>query len=78
MLTSDHCRVAEDILADCIHDLRQPLGTIETSVFMLHRLIGNGGGAAPGHLHTIERQIEQAVRTLEEALVEMRRLHVEH
>jgi hypothetical protein len=77
MHPSNHCREADDILIGCVHDMRQPLGTIETSVFILNLLLGDLAGHVPEHLRTIERQVELAARTLDEAVAELRRLRAQ-
>jgi hypothetical protein len=71
-----HCE-AEDILMGCVHDMRQPLGTIATSAFVLNLLLGDVPGQVPEHLRTIERQVELAARTLDEAVAELRRLRAQ-
>ncbi len=71
---ANRCREAEDILMGCVHNMRQPLGTIETSVFVLTLLLRDTAGAVPEHLRTIERQLELAARTLDEAAADLRRL----
>jgi signal transduction histidine kinase len=73
----NRCREAEDILMCCVHDMRQPLGTIETSVFILSLLLGDLAGQVPEHLRTIERQVEVAAQTLNEAVAELRRLRAQ-
>ena len=65
---------AEDLLMGCVHDLRQPLGTIETSVYVLNLLLGDVPSHVIEHLRTIERQVEVAARTLDDAVAELRRL----
>lgn len=61
----------------CVHNMRQPLGTIETSVFVLSLLLGDSAGQVPEHLRTIERQVELAAHTLDEAVAELRRLRAQ-
>ncbi|HEV3196925.1 MAG TPA: hypothetical protein VGZ73_03435 [Bryobacteraceae bacterium] len=73
----NRCREAEDVLLRCVHDMRQPLGTIETSVFVLSMLLGDLSGPVPEHLRTIERQVEVAAHTLNEAVAELRRLRAQ-
>ena len=74
MNSLNRCLEAEDILMSCVHNVRQPLGTIETSVFVLGLLLGDSAGPVSQHLRTIERQVELAARTLDEAVAELRRL----
>jgi hypothetical protein len=77
MHPSNRCREAEDILMGCVHDIRQPLGTIATSVFVVNLLLGDVPGQVPEHLRMIERQVELAARTLDEAVAELRRLRAQ-
>ena len=77
MYPPNRCREAEDILMGCVHDMRQPLGTIETSVFILSLLLSDLAGQVPEHLRTIERQVEVAARTLNEAVAELGRLRAQ-
>ena len=73
----DPCREAEDILIGCIHDVRQPLGTIATSAFVLNLLLGDVPGQVHEYLRTIERQAALAAHTLDEAVAELRRLRAQ-
>jgi signal transduction histidine kinase len=62
----------EDLVARLAHDLRQPLGTIETSVFCVNLLLGKGHIAVEEQLRIIERQVADAVRILNAAVAETR------
>ncbi len=62
----------EEFLARLVHDLRQPLGTIETSAYCLNLLLGQEHTAAREQLRIIERQVAHAVRLLNEAAAETR------
>ena len=73
MLPTD--RLAEKIFKNLVHDLRQPLGTIETSAYLLNRALRDADGQANPHVSIIERQIDAAVRMLNDAVMEMRLLH---
>ena len=64
---------SEELVARLAHDLRQPLGTIETSVFCINLLLGHGHTAVQEQLRIIERQVAEAVRILNEAVAETRR-----
>jgi len=68
---------AESILIDLVHDLRQHLGNIETSLYCLGLL----GEVAPtrshGHLHTIELQVARAGERLAEAGAAINRLRAQ-
>ncbi|MGA9625071.1 MAG: hypothetical protein WBL65_00700 [Bryobacteraceae bacterium] len=57
-----------------MHDLRQPLGTIETSAYCLNFLLGQEHAAAREQLRILERQVAHAVRLLNEAAAETRQL----
>lgn len=65
---------AEKLLKNVVHDLRQPLGTIETSAYLLNRMLRGAEGQAYQHLCTIERQVDLAARILNEAVAELGRL----
>ncbi len=78
MNSFDRCRDAEDILIGCVHDLRQPLGTIETSAYLLKLLLKDIEGPVPDHLRVIERQVASAARMLDDAIVELRRSRPAH
>lgn len=58
---------AETILIDLVHDLRQDLGTIETSVYCLGLLGLSAQSRAQGYLRTIEQQVARAESRLSEA-----------
>jgi len=70
----DRPRETEDILVDVVHDIRQPLSTIETSVIILSLLLGDSSGPGMEYLRTIERQVELASNRLDEAVAELRQL----
>jgi len=67
-------RPAEKLLKNVVHDLRQPLGTIETSAYLLNRMLRSAEGQAYQYLCTIERQVDLAARILNEAAAELGRL----
>lgn len=58
---------AETILIDLVHDLRQDLGNIETSVYCLGLLDVSAQTRAQGYLRTIEQQVARAEGRLSEA-----------
>ena len=62
----------EEFLARLVHDLRQPLGTIETSAYCLNFLLGQEHAAAREQLRIIERQVAHAARILNEAAAKTR------
>jgi signal transduction histidine kinase len=58
---------SEELLGNLIHDLRQPLGNIETSAYLLNLITPPDQTAAHAQLLAIERQVNQAARLLAEA-----------
>lgn len=65
---------SEVILSELVHDLRQPLGNIETSAYILNMLTDPGQVRALEHLRAIEQQVARAAALLSEAQAELRRL----
>lgn len=61
----------EDLFASLIHDLRQPLNTIENSASYLKLLLAERGGAVDAQLRLIERQVDVAAHMLAEASARM-------
>jgi signal transduction histidine kinase len=59
---------SEELIAHLAHELRQPLGTIETSAYCMNLLLGQEHAAAREQLRIIERQVGHAVRILNEAV----------
>jgi signal transduction histidine kinase len=62
----------EELVARLAHDLRQPLGTIESSAYCMNLLLGQEHTAAREQLRIIERQVGHAVRILNQAVAETR------
>ena len=62
----------EELFASLIHDLRQPLNTIENSASYLKLLLGERDGAVDAQLRLIERQVDIAAHMLAEASARMR------
>ncbi len=62
----------EELFASLIHDLRQPLNTIENSTSYMKLLLGNRDRALEDQLRLIERQVDVASRMLAEASAQMR------
>jgi hypothetical protein len=58
---------SETILIDLVHDLRQDLGNIETSVYCLGLLGDSAQTRAHGYLRTIEQQVARAESRLSAA-----------
>ena len=65
---------AEALLANLIHDLRQDLGTIETSVYCLNLISDAKQSRTREFLRTIEQQVERAAGRLSAAGSELTRM----
>jgi signal transduction histidine kinase len=57
----------EELLGNLIHDLRQPLGNIETSAYLLNLVTPPDQSRAHIQLLAIARQVDQAACLLSEA-----------
>jgi signal transduction histidine kinase len=66
---------SEQLLANLIHDLRQPLGNIETSAYLLNLVTPPEQNVSHAQLLAIEQQVDQAARLLSEASAALVRLH---
>lgn len=66
---------SEQLLKNLVHDLRQPLGTIETSVYYLGLILRSADPLAQEQIRTIEHQVERAAALLNAAVAEMNRRH---
>jgi K+-sensing histidine kinase KdpD len=73
-MTLSEISPSEAILNDLVHDLRQPLGSIETSAYILNLLTDPAQIRAHEHLRAIEQQVARAAAMLAEAVAELRRL----
>ncbi len=62
---------AEQLLADVVHDLRQPLGTIQSSTFLLNWLLRDAPPEIHVQLRIIERQAKLAACILQEAAAQL-------
>jgi signal transduction histidine kinase len=58
---------SEELLGNLIHDLRQPLGNIETGAYLLTLVTPPEQTGTHAQLLAIERQVHQAARLLSEA-----------
>jgi signal transduction histidine kinase len=61
----------EKVLADLIHDLRQPLSTIDNSISYLDLLLREAEEPVHEQLRLIARQVDLAARILLEASTRM-------
>ena len=66
--------LAAKILHNLTHDLRQSLGTIEVSTYVLDRSLTEADVPAREHIRIIERQVEAASALLCNAMEAMRAL----
>jgi signal transduction histidine kinase len=64
----------EDLVASLVHDLRQPLGNIETIVYLLNMVTPPDDRRVHAQLHAIEGQLRDATRLLTEASATLRRM----
>lgn len=64
----------EEILQDLTHDLRQALGTIEVSAYVLNQSLSTADVQARAHIRTIERQVAVASELLRDTMAAMQRL----
>ena len=67
----------EILLANLIHDLRQPLANIEGSSYYLSSLTRSGDARIQELARVIERQVEQAEQLLVAASVELSRTRLQ-
>ncbi len=63
----------DHILKNLVHDLRQPLGNIETSAYYLGLLLRNENPHVREQIRTIEQQVDRAAAMLTQALAELNR-----
>src|SRR5215510_7122683 len=68
---------SEELLADLVHDLRQPLGTIDSSACYLKILLDGAQSAVQEQLRLIQQQVELAARLLAEAAARRPRQRVQ-
>jgi signal transduction histidine kinase len=76
-MQSSNSEQVEAVLRDLAHDLRQSLGTIEVSAYVLNRSLPEADARTREHLRSIERQVERASDLLRDAVAEMRRLRAQ-
>jgi hypothetical protein len=68
---------AETILVDLVHDLRQYLGNIETSVYCLELQSESTHTRSRGYLRTIQQQLAHADSRLSDAGAALTRLRTQ-
>jgi signal transduction histidine kinase len=69
-----HTITSEEILHELIHDLRQPLGNLETSVFYLDLVLDHPAPRVREQMRAMERQLAEAIELLHQATEELRTL----
>jgi signal transduction histidine kinase len=69
-----HLSSTEMLLANLIHDLRQPLGNIESGAWVLATLTKSGDPRVQEQVRAIERQVEHAEQVLSAAAGELARM----
>ena len=72
-MTLSEISPSELLLTDLIHDLRQPLGNIETSAYCLNMMTDPAQVRAHEHLRAIQQQVARAAELLAAAAAELRR-----
>lgn len=68
---------SDEILRTLIHDLRQPLGNVETGIFYLELVLEQPCGRVREQMQMMERQIAQAAQLLHRASEELRELRTQ-
>ena len=63
----------DEQLAELVHDLRQPLGTIENSAYYLKLLLSEAGAQVQQQLSLIQEQVDRAARILVDATAQKHR-----
>ena len=63
---------SDEILHSLVHDLRQPLGNLETSLFYLEMVLDHPSDRVREQMRIMARQVAQAAQLLEDASVELR------
>jgi hypothetical protein len=68
------CTSTDEILRSLIHDLRQPLGNLETGLFYLDMVVEHSSERVREQMTIMERQVVQAAQLLYRAGEELRAL----
>jgi signal transduction histidine kinase len=67
----------EEILNSLVHDLRQPLGNIETSIFYLDLVLARPSVRAREQLRTMEHQVARVTQLLQRAAEDLRSMRTQ-
>jgi hypothetical protein len=65
---------SDEILRTLIHDLRQPLGNVETGIFYLELVLDQPSDSVREQMQMMERQMAQAAKLLHRASEKIREL----
>ena len=76
-LGSDMHKSSDEILYSLVHDLRQPLGNLETGLFILDMVLDHPSGRVREQMRLMERQMVQAAQLLQHAGEELRALRAQ-
>ena len=68
---------SEELMIDLVHELRQPLSTLEYSACYLQMLLGEAQESVQQQLRIIQQQIDLATRLVDEAAVRIPRLETQ-
>lgn len=68
---------SDEILHTLVHDLRQPLGNLETSLFYLEMVLDQPSDRVREQMRLMERQIAKATQLLHRASEELRAARAE-
>ena len=68
---------SEQIVHDLIHDLRQPLGNVETGIFYLELVLEQPSNRVSEQMQIMARQLAQAAQLLHRASEELRALRTQ-
>jgi signal transduction histidine kinase len=68
---------AESLLRNVLHDLRQPLGVLEVTAYLMNLKMNDGRSLDREQLLCLERQVGRASRIVQQAAEELQRLHTQ-
>ena len=68
---------SEELVIDLVHELRQPLSTLEYSACYLQMLLGEAKESVQEQLRIIQQQIDLATHLVDEAAVRIPRLETQ-
>jgi signal transduction histidine kinase len=68
---------SEELLVDLVHELRQPLSTLEYSACYLQMLLSEAQGTVQQQLRILQQQIDFATRLLSEAAARIPRAEIQ-